>query len=350
MSNKKIKIIYLANARIPTEKAHGVQIVKMCEAFADQGVVVELIVPTRKTQIKEDPFTYYGVKRNFKLTKLWCLDTIRFGRPGFWVETLSFSLSVIWCSLFRREVFYTRDEFLAFCLNLFDKKVVWEVHMGQQNLFARSLLRSKIPMVAISSGLKDLYVRLGVPKERILVASDGVDLKQFDVGLSQIEARKRLGLAKEAKLVIYTGSNYSWKGVDTLMATKNLFSPEVDLLIVSGKPYTEIPLYLKASDILVLPNTAKEEVSKTYTSPMKLFEYMASGRPIVASDIPSIREILNNRNALFVQPDNPEDFALKIKQLLENKDFANKISIQALRDVRAYTWESRAKLILDFIK
>ena len=82
---------------------------------------------------------------------------------------------------------------------------------------------------------------------------------------------------------------------------------------------------------------------------MKLFEYMASGRPIVASNIPSIAEILNKDNAILVDPDNPEELASGIKQHLVNSDLAEKIAKQAYQDGRQYTWEERAKRISDFI-
>ena len=69
------KIIYVANIRLPTEKAHGVQIMKMCEALARAGAIVELVVPNRHTHIGGDPFTYYEVEENFIITKLWVIAT-----------------------------------------------------------------------------------------------------------------------------------------------------------------------------------------------------------------------------------------------------------------------------------
>jgi glycosyltransferase involved in cell wall biosynthesis len=110
-----------------------------------------------------------------------------------------------------------------------------------------------------------------------------------------------------------------------------------------------IPAYLEKIDVGLLPLVQNTRFNLA-KSPTKLFEYMASGRPIVASDIPSIREILNIGNAVFVRPDDAEDLARGVKELLADKNLAEKISRQALEDVKAYTWDSRAKLILDFIK
>jgi len=83
---------------------------------------------------------------------------------------------------------------------------------------------------------------------------------------------------------------------------------------------------------------------------MKMFEYMASKRPIIASNLPSIREILNKNNAILVKPDSSEDLAKGINLSLKNKDFSDKISLQAYQDVQEYTWQKRTKKIVNFIK
>jgi glycosyltransferase involved in cell wall biosynthesis len=99
-----------------------------------------------------------------------------------------------------------------------------------------------------------------------------------------------------------------------------------------------------------LPNSKKSEISKKYTSPMKLFEYMASGIPIVASDLPSIREILNESNSVLVDPDIPKSIINGIIEVITNKSLANKISEQSFLDVENYTWSKRAINILEFIR
>jgi glycosyltransferase involved in cell wall biosynthesis len=81
-----------------------------------------------------------------------------------------------------------------------------------------------------------------------------------------------------------------------------------------------------------------------------MFEYMASQRPIVASDLPSIREILNENNAVLIQPDNPKALAKGIESILKNPDFSAKISAQAYKDVQDYSWQKRTEKILEFIK
>src|SRR3989344_5357604 len=134
-----MKILYIANARIPTEKAHGIQIMKMCEAFGNEKALVELVLPRRFNWINEDPFGYYGIKRIFKITKLPCLDFIVFdkyiGHLGLWAESLTFSISVFFYILFRKEdIFYTRDTLLM-PLAIFKKNLIFETHTFPKNYF-----------------------------------------------------------------------------------------------------------------------------------------------------------------------------------------------------------------------
>ena len=101
-----MKILYIANIRLPTEKAHGIQIMNMCEALANLGHKVELVTPWRFNFIKSNPFDYYGVEKNFKITKLPSLDLVRFGRIGFWVQSASFAKIASWYALLKRRTLF----------------------------------------------------------------------------------------------------------------------------------------------------------------------------------------------------------------------------------------------------
>ena len=107
-------------------------------------------------------------------------------------------------------------------------------------------------------------------------------------------------------------------------------------------------MFIKSADVLLLPNIPSTQESTFYTSPIKMFEYMASGVPIVASDLPSIREILNDRNAVLVKAGDASDLLRGITQALN--DEKNKFGMQAKKDVQQYTWLARAQNILKFIK
>ena len=108
-------------------------------------------------------------------------------------------------------------------------------------------------------------------------------------------------------------------------------------------------MYLAAADVLVLPNTARTRMSERYTSPLKLFDYMAAHRPIVASDLPSLRDILTHENAILVGPDDASALRDGIRKILDDKAFGVQLAERAFEDVHRYTWQKRAAKILHFL-
>ena len=392
----KQKLLYVANARLPTEKAHGVQIMKMCDAFAQNGAEVELVVPfrvqTAQMRRVRDLWAYYGVRQRFKLTRLPSLDLLFLDRhlPGrffylpFYVQSLTFGVCAALYSLLRRaDVLYSRD-WMFFLLWLpwrwlRKRTLVLEEHTfphrgGWGNRLHLAVSRRVDRLVVITQRLRELYVAAGVPAERVLVAPDGVDVAQFESPMDKTEARRRLGLPIEGRVVCYTGQLFEWKGVYVLVDAA-LHLPDVLFLIVGGMeedrerlraymagrpvenvclidhvPPTEVPAFLFAADALVLPNSARGAMSREYTSPLKMFEYMASGTPIVATDLSSTREILHHgENAVLVQPDDPQALAQGIRQVLEMPDRGQQLAAQAYQDVTAFTWARRAANILAFV-
>lgn len=383
-----MKIIYVANTRLPTEMAHGLQIMKTCEAFVKKGTKLELVVPLRfriSSLGKKDPFDYYKVERNFKIKKIFSFDLTplnRFLGPiSFLTQALSFSFFASIYLLFKKaDIIYSRDRFSLFFTSFFKKNTVFEVHKIQRTLFKGILNRVK-KIIIITDGLKDFLLKQGIKIEKILVAPDGMELADFDIREGEKDCRKKLSLPLNKKLVLYTGHLYKWKGVETLALASKFLKEDIIIVIVGGikwylnnfkkfvkknnlknililgyQDYSKIPYFLKSADCLVLTGTEKSKTSKKYTSPMKMFEYMVSNRPIVASDLPSFREILSDPltnsgqgNAILVKPDSPEALAEGIKKVLNSPNLAKGISEQAYRDVQKYTWNNRAKKILEFI-
>ncbi|MEN9913158.1 MAG: hypothetical protein RLY66_566 [Candidatus Parcubacteria bacterium] len=374
MSEIPKKIIYIANIRLPTEKAHGIQVMEMCSAFANKGDEVTLVVPRRKNHIDKDPFQYHDVKENFRIFKLPCINSLALGKIGHIIQTASFAFFAALFSLIKtNHIFYTRDEMVAVCLRMLGKTVAWEGHGGEKNIVVRMAILLRVKMVMISAGLKDLYIGMGVSEKNILVAPDAADIDRFDIEISRAEARAKLGLPSDKKIVLYKGGMFAWKGPGTLaqafphmkhqealivfiggvendvIAFKKEFGHMSNLLILGNRPRQETPVYQKAADVLIIPNSAKEDISKLYTSPMKLFGYMASGRPIIASNLPSIREILNETNSHFFTADDALSLAHSIDAVLDNYSEAEKRAEKALHEVQVYSWKNRAQSILEFI-
>jgi glycosyltransferase involved in cell wall biosynthesis len=112
----------------------------------------------------------------------------------------------------------------------------------------------------------------------------------------------------------------------------------------------EVKRHLADSAVAVLPLT-QDLISASFTSPLKLFEYMAARVPIVASDLPSTREVLSSGvNALLVQPNDPRSLGEGIRRLLEDRFLAEGLGQKAYEDVQEFTWERRAQKISHFIR
>lgn len=371
------KIIYISNVRLPTEKAHGIQIVKMCEAFSSYGLEVELVVPWRFNKIKKSIFKYYGIKENFKIKKIFSLDLIFLNIPRifFWIQSLTFSVSIFFYLLFKKvDIIYSRDSFSLYSLSFLKKNLVLELHTFPKNFYLhKRVFKKSKNIIVITKSLKNALIKENIDKNKILVVPDGVDLEKFDINISKEEARKKLDLPQDKKIILYTGHLYDWKGTQILADAseyldkdniiifvggtekdikefKNKNKSKNNILILGYKLYSDIPYYLKSADILVLPNSGKTEISKEWTSPMKMFEYMASKKPIIASDLLSLREVLDENNAYLVKSDDSQELIQGIKRALKNRDFSDKISSQAYRDVQKYSWQKRVENILFFIK
>ncbi len=218
-------------------------------------------------------------------------------------------------------------------------------------------------------------MKKGAKIENIHVAPDAADINRFDIDISKKEARAKLGLPQNKKIALYKGHLYAWKGpgdlgkavtilkekknliavfiggtTEDVVAFKEVYGKESNIIILGNRPRQETPIYQKAADILVIPNTAKNDISKLYTSPMKLFGYMAGDRPIIASDIPSLREVIDESMGYFFTPDDPNDLAKTIKKVLNNYQDAESRASKALEKVRQYSWKKRAESILSFIE
>jgi len=401
-----MKFAYIANARIPTEKAHGLQIMRMLEAFSKSGYPVchskiggvraakktfeenilknkikaELIIPKRLNKIKTEINEYYGVKPIFKIKRLPCLDLSGLGldgvKIGFFIQSFTFAASAAVYIFFKKfDIVYSRGRFSLLPFIFSRKKLFFEAHNIPSIFFIYKILFKRMDgIIAITENIKNTLSRKGISVFKIIVAPDGVDFKKFDISISKNEARKKINLPVDKKIILYSGHLYPWKGAAVLLSSARNFLDEFLFVFVGGtdkdikdfkekaekdklrnvffaghKPHNEIPLWLKAADVLVLPNSAKEKISAFYTSPLKMFEYMAAKRPIITSNLPSIREVLDNSNSVLAEADDPDSFSDAIKKVLQDEELSVKISDNAYHAAKNYTWEIRARRIINFV-
>ena len=377
----KTKIFSIFHGRFPSEKAASLFAAKGSEAFAKIGSEVTLIVPRRIWREKINPYKYYNLEKNFKIIYLPTLDF--FAAPL--IRKIAFPTSFLIFSFFsfiyllfkagRQDIIYSNESLPILFASFYFSNTSYELHdFPEGNKFFYKLLFRRIRHLLITNKWKaEKVVReFNVPEKKIILERNAVDIKEFDIPIGKIEARKKLGLPIEKQIAVYTGHLYSWKGTDTLAEAvralpsmlmifvggtdpdierfKTLFGSIENIMLVGHKEHAEVPYWQSVADVLILPNTAKEDISKFYTSPMKMFEYMASRRPIVATDIPSIREVLNDNNAIIVVPDNAESLAEGITKAFSDSKLRETITARAYADAESHTWEKRAKRIFDFIK
>lgn len=370
-------LIYVMNAKMPTNKAHGVHLANMCECFGRRLKKVTLIVPRRLTVFKQDPFEYYGVNRTFEIKKIINIDFVKiWPAVGYWVQYISFSVfSAVFLLFTSRKgtVIYTRDHVLAFIFKLLGFFTVYEAHriIIKSKLFFY-VVRKVDAIVTNSNGVAHEFKKQGF--EHILSFPNGISPKQFDIKLSKSELRAKLNLPLDKKIILYSGHLYGWKGIQTVFESAILLKKQNFIFIFVGgvpgdveewkikfekeglnaiftghKSAFDVPMYLKSADVLLLPNSAQTEESVKYTSPIKLFEYMASGIPIVASRLPSICEILNDNNAILFEADNASSLVSAITESFAHPEKSQRLATKALTDVQAYTWERRADTIISFV-
>lgn len=373
----KKNILYIANLRLPTEKAYGIQIAKMCEAFYQTGLDVELVYPARKSHIRASFENFYGIPQKIKVT---CLKAPDFYLPSklaiiaFVIKNLISSVRLFFYALGRpADIYYSRDELTIVLLSFFRTNLSFEAHRfsSTRRFLYRRMRNAGIKIVVISKSIADRFIQDGFRREDILTAHDGVDIDNFNINVSKSESRRKLGLSQKDIIILYAGHLFSWKGTDVLaQAARHLtaitfvfvggtekdiktfrknFGILPNIQIIGQRPHGEVPLFLKAADVLVLPNSANQAIS-FYTSPLKLFEYMASGRPIVSSNLPSIAEILNKENAVLFNPGDIDALVDRIRYLLEHPEHAHSIALKALEDVKNYSWHNRAQRIINFLK
>jgi glycosyltransferase involved in cell wall biosynthesis len=377
-----MKLIYITNTRLPSEKANSYQSMQMCYSFSKVFDEVELWTG-RARNIEEfnnikNVFDYYNIKATFSIKRFFQFDSVVLGHLNefIWanlrgvVYSINACLHLIKYKNYPEVIVYTRVWHVLFVYMLFKKiglvnnQIFYESHK-----FSKPIVKilSKIDgLIVINRYLNTLYKEHDI--KQVFTAHDGVNIEEYaDISKYKFTPNKK------EYIILYTGSLFSWKGVNTLVDCIKYLPKNFNLVCVGGsgkylsdfKSYVDktsesnrikviahvskkaLLEYTESADVLVLPNSAKDKMS-LYTSPIKLFEYMASNRPIVASNLSSITEILSNKNSFLFEPDNAKDLAENIQKAISLD--CSKFVSQACKDVESCTWEKRAYNIKGFIQ
>jgi len=375
------KIYYIANARMPTEKAHGIQLAKMCEAFLEQGIDLTLVIPRRKTSdasLKE----FYGLRREIPLVTLPVIDLYVHGRPGFFIGSLSYAIGYFFFIAWKRLagekiiVYMTDiDQFSFFLIPFLGVPYFCEIHDAKKKSVVFSLLFGCASgIITINTIIKnELSQMFGIVKDHIIVHPNGIDMRMFASLPSRAEARSCLHIPTDKRIVLYVGRFYEWKGLEAVIAASRMIREDVLFYLVGGdtqelvaatgihdipdiincignRPFSAIPLWLCAADVLLVLGTKKNKYSYLHTSPMKFFEYMASKRPMIASATPANKEIVSDQDVLFYEPDNARDLAEKIMYAFDHGAEMRQKAEYAFSRADGFSWERRAYDIIQFIE
>jgi len=384
-----MKLICISHWRFPSEKTMAPYMMRVLEGFAREGAEVELWAP-RRQNIREleqtDPFEYHLIEHNFTIKKLPVIDIMPYsaGKLSFFLMLGSFIVSVFFKILFTRSrkdtIFYFFDLRDAFMAHWLSKKAFCEIHMyyrSSLDFINRRGFKLTRGIIAATKPLQAEIMRdYSVPQGKILYAPCGVNFERFGINTSKEEARETLGLPRDGKIVLYVGHLFPVKGVDVLFDAHPFLKEGESIYFVGGtdediegfkrkwrdngspkniviagrKPHNEIPLWLRAADILSIPNTAKEAAGAIESSPSKLMEYMASGRPIIASDVPGITDVMDGDMGYLVEPDSAKAIADAVQEIAAHPEDAEIRAGRAREAAKSLGWDARAKAILAFIK
>ncbi|MBI4065865.1 glycosyltransferase [Candidatus Kaiserbacteria bacterium] len=372
-----MKIYYVANARMPSEKAYAIQIAKVCEALVLAGADVEILAPIRgpKGSMKDAYHLDVDVGIKYFLTP----PLYNRGRAGYFIESLFFmaesSLFLLWRRLCGEKfIIYTvdTDTFSYAMLPLVGMPVFIEVHdYKAANLATKFFFRRATGIIATTKASRRLLIdTFGVRKNRIIVEPNGVDIEAFSLAIEKNEAREKLGLPQDEKIALYVGRFYEWKGLELLSPAFELIpniicvvvggteqeflkvikasSLPPNVRIVGGKNVSEIPLWLAASDALVILGTGKNN-SSLYIAPMKIFENMAARRPVVVGATESHKILIKENEAYFYEPDDAQSLATAVKTALTDPACNERVEA-AYESAQYHSWHARMCRILSFIK
>jgi len=393
------KLLYISMMRMPTEKAHGLQIVQNCEAFADAGMDVTLWVARRwntsEMRAIQDPYAYYGVNPNFKIRRIPCVDLFPLfpadgigARIAFYVQMITYVLVMAIFVLFAKaDIYYSRDEMLLAVLNWLKPQsaLAYEAHLFSPSARGANLQRRVIAsvgsVIAITPKLRDdLISERGANPEQTIIAHDGIRQARFEHVPDRLMARQKIGWDASAFIVGFVGRLQMIgmdKGVGTLVhalaqvenaslalvggpdeMAEQLRQQWLDLglsedrfLYVGHVAPDEVPLYLSAFDVCAMPHPHTTQFAY-YTSPLKLFEYMASHSAVVASDLPAWSDVVTHEEtALLVAPSDVDALATAINRLQQDSDLRGQLADNAYARVMSqYTWSARVEKILEHIK
>ncbi|NJL93823.1 MAG: glycosyltransferase family 4 protein [Anaerolineae bacterium] len=368
---------------------------QMCAALAQQGAAVTLVVPRRANTLPlqriRDPWQYYGVPHNFRIQRLPCLDFLWLAsqsKLAFLVQTFTFSLALmLWLALRGYERLFCRDLLISALLSsVFPaSKLIYEVHSKGRSARSQRLQGYVLRRAGLTVSLTEAMARQLREQgaQRVIVAHDGVEPARFKPNITQKITQddplvlETLEKTRDKFVICYAGRLQTMgmdKGLaEVVQAVAQAQVPELTFLLVGGPeaevdklraqwqaaglppehfvavgsvPPTTVPAYLALADLCIIASP-RNEFFANETSPMKLFEYMMAGKAILASDLPSTREVVSHgENAYLVPPADASALAQALRTLHGDAALRARLGQAAAQRALEFTWQARAAQIL----
>ena len=365
-----MRISYLFNTSTPSSSPGSIQVVNTCDAIASYGHKIVLITPNTGKNISLKKF--YGIQNKIKLVKIKWFKEFPLGMSYY----LYSAASILNGLFLKTEIFITRNFFTLFILNLLKKKVIIEVHHDLENegRLVKFLYRNFdifdnqniIKIIAITNSVKSYLIHnFKIDKKKIEIIPSASSLK---FKFKKLKKKYRYNIGYFGSLDKSKGSNfiislskkdkknkyyiYGGKPEEVQKLKKNISN---NLKINPSIPYSKIKSYLSKMDILLIPSNTKKlrslggvgNIAK-FTSPLKLFDYLASGKLILASNLKVFREILKDeKNCIIVNKMDENNWKNKINKIKFKLSKVNKIKKNAYNLSKEYTYLKRAKKILN---
>lgn len=368
-----LHVHYLWGGDLGARLANCVHVLKMCEAMHALGHEVTLYHCSSPGVDAEAIFARHGIRHRYDLERV-------ASRPGVWRHL--FGLQAAWRVRRRasgRDLVFSRFLPAGAWAALAGVPTIQELHVPADTASARLYLR----LLLAGRGFRKLVVitrvlerelQRAVPQRQwadILVEADGVNLEEYAAAAMLPVPADIAPLTGARPLVGYVGSLYPGKGAEMILSIASHL-PAAHFLVVGGpeevaaeyrrqgleqgignvtwlgpRDNAEVPRYVLACDVLLLPNQrnvvllGRQDIGQ-WTSPLKLFEYMAAGKVIVASKLPVLAEVLNADNAVLCEPDDPAQWAATVGHILAAPDQYRPLAERARRDVERHGWQQRA--------
>lgn len=372
-------ISYISISTIPSRTANSMHVMKMCQAITQEGHEVSLYAPKSSSSnpaTNEVLWHHYGILERFPIK--WMDQSPRLkGYDYAWHAVRAAKAD-------GADLVYTRHPPAALLACLAGMKSICEIHTPPTGLVGPTLfsgylrLSGRRRVVVITEALKRwLTEQLPTNMEGldVVIAHDGIDLERFAELPTPADARHILGL-KDAFTAAYSGHLYPGRGIEQLLDLAESL-PTVQFLFVGGEPKAvdarrqeiatrglnnvifvgfvanaDLPRYLAAADVLLMPHQRRVAASgggdiAQYMSPLKMFEYLATSRLIISSDLPVLREVLDDSVAILCQPEDLCQWQAAILKALGDPEWRQRQSDRGRRLVTQYTWRERTRCCLN---